>query len=161
MKKRGLESLIPKKNNEDYDEGPSQKESVFWVEVDKIKVNPYQPRAHFDEEDLDSLAAVSYTHLKEKDPVNALNDFFKPKFRVLPATLDNVNLCALLFNGEIVKGETNIDIPKHNSRIKKVFLDKKAFAFKESCEKLSRADSVSYTHLDVYKRQQKNIFRLE
>lgn len=62
MKKRGLESLIPKKNNEDYDEGPSQKESVFWVEVDKIKVNPYQPRAHFDEEDLDSLAESIKRH---------------------------------------------------------------------------------------------------
>ena len=62
MKKRGLESLIPKKNNEDYDEGPSQKESVFWVEVDKIKVNPYQQRAHFDEEDLDSLAESIKRH---------------------------------------------------------------------------------------------------
>lgn len=88
--------------------------------------------------------------IKEKDPVNALNDFFKPKFRVLPATLDNVNLCALLFNGEIVKGETNIDIPKHNSRIKKVFLDKKAFAFKESCEKLSRADFIIIGPGDLY-----------
>ena len=88
--------------------------------------------------------------IKEKDPVNALNDFFKPKFRVLPATLDNVNLCALLFNGEIVKGETNIDIPKHNSRIKKVFLDKKAFAFKETREKLSRADFIIIGPGDLY-----------
>ncbi|PJE64740.1 MAG: hypothetical protein COU90_00520 [Candidatus Ryanbacteria bacterium CG10_big_fil_rev_8_21_14_0_10_43_42] len=32
------------------------KESVFWVEVAKIKPNPHQPRTHFDEEKIKSLA---------------------------------------------------------------------------------------------------------
>ncbi|MDP1719188.1 MAG: YvcK family protein, partial [bacterium] len=48
--------------------------------------------------------------------------------RVLPVTLDKASLMAELENGEIVKGETNIDIPKHDGRlkIKKVWLKPEA-----------------------------------
>ncbi len=35
---------------------PSKYESVFWIEVEKIKPNPYQPRREFDEERLKALA---------------------------------------------------------------------------------------------------------
>lgn len=43
---------------------------------------------------------------------------------VLPVTLDNVRLCAELENGMVIKGETNIDIPKYDPRlkIKRLFL---------------------------------------
>lgn len=37
-------------------EDPKQKENVFWIEVDKIKPNPYQPRTEFDEAALKGLA---------------------------------------------------------------------------------------------------------
>ncbi len=48
------------------------------------------------------------------------------KGQVLPVTLDNVELMAELENGQIIKGETNIDCPKHDSRlaVKRVFYDK-------------------------------------
>jgi ParB family chromosome partitioning protein len=35
---------------------PTKYDSVYWVEVDKISPNPYQPRKEFDEEKLKSLA---------------------------------------------------------------------------------------------------------
>mgnify|MGYP002622085654 CR=1 FL=1 len=35
---------------------PSKYDSVFWVDVDKISPNPYQPRKEFDEERLKALA---------------------------------------------------------------------------------------------------------
>lgn len=35
---------------------PTKYDSVYWVEVDKIEPNPYQPRKEFDEEKLKSLA---------------------------------------------------------------------------------------------------------
>lgn len=38
---------------------------------------------------------------------------------VLPATLDNVELCAELENGKVVRGETNIDRPQYDPRIRK------------------------------------------
>lgn len=58
----GLESLIPNKNI-NQQQGSSQggaqsfrRESVFWIEVDKIKPNPYQPRKEMRPEALKELA---------------------------------------------------------------------------------------------------------
>lgn len=44
---------------------------------------------------------------------------------VIPVTLDNINLFAELDDGTIIRGETNIDIPKHNPEIpiKRLWLD--------------------------------------
>lgn len=42
--------------NEDARYVPTKYDSVFWIEVDKIKPNPYQPRVEFDEERLKALA---------------------------------------------------------------------------------------------------------
>jgi len=50
---RGLESLIPKSTP---DKEIRHKESVFLIEVDKIKENPLQPRRDFNETELKSLA---------------------------------------------------------------------------------------------------------
>lgn len=55
----GLESLIPNKNS-DQNQGnktePFRRESVFWIEVAKIKPNPYQPRKIMDSESLRELS---------------------------------------------------------------------------------------------------------
>ena len=49
----GLESLIPKKINKSTSQ---KKESVFWIEIDKIKTNPFQPRKEFNQKELKELA---------------------------------------------------------------------------------------------------------
>lgn len=49
----GLESLIPKKTNK---ETPQKKESVFWIETNKIRPNPLQPRKQFNQKELQELA---------------------------------------------------------------------------------------------------------
>ena len=64
---KGLESLIPKaittrsesviSNNT-----PKIKESIFLVEVERIKENPYQPRRDFNKEELMSLASSIREH---------------------------------------------------------------------------------------------------
>ncbi|MDD4409828.1 MAG: ParB/RepB/Spo0J family partition protein [Candidatus Pacebacteria bacterium] len=59
MAGKGLESLIPKRNNSDNTsrrEDFVQKDYIFWVDIDKIKPNPYQPRKNFGEEELNSLS---------------------------------------------------------------------------------------------------------
>ena len=47
---------------------------------------------------------------------------------VAPVTLDNVRLCARLADGKIVRGETNIDIPRapHRSPIEEIWLEPEA-----------------------------------
>jgi len=53
---KGLESLIPKKEqNREIGREPA-KDFIFWIETDKIKPNPFQPRKEFDEEELASLS---------------------------------------------------------------------------------------------------------
>lgn len=60
---KGLESLIPKSapiapsnTNNSSSENLKTKESIFLIEVDRIKENPYQPRRDFNKEELQSLA---------------------------------------------------------------------------------------------------------
>lgn len=69
---RGLESLIPQKNKNEEVSSPKEQasfsvpaksvattarqESIFYIELEKIKPNPYQPRKEFDETELNSLA---------------------------------------------------------------------------------------------------------
>lgn len=55
---KGIESLIPKKG----EEPRHGKEAIFWIEVDKIKPNPLQPRKEMDEESLNSLAESIKRH---------------------------------------------------------------------------------------------------
>ncbi|MFA5228205.1 MAG: ParB/RepB/Spo0J family partition protein [Candidatus Paceibacterota bacterium] len=52
---KGIESLIPKKDLS-INEERVRKDFIFWIETEKIKPNPYQPRKEFDEEALQSLA---------------------------------------------------------------------------------------------------------
>src|SRR3989339_881023 len=66
--------------------------------------------------------------------IEVASELLEVRGSVVPATLDNVHLVAELENGQVVHGETNIDIPKHNPelKIKRVFLEPKAFAYKKA-----------------------------
>lgn len=79
-----------------------------------------------------------------------LNDFFKTNGLVLPATLDSVHLCARLKNGEDVFGETNIDIPKHDSQVEEVFLSGKAGFYSKSLKALKEAEVIVIGPGDLY-----------
>ncbi|MFH1656914.1 MAG: ParB/RepB/Spo0J family partition protein [bacterium] len=53
---KGLESLIPKKIEEIEESYAVKKESIFYIEINKIKPNPYQPRQEFNDKSIDDLA---------------------------------------------------------------------------------------------------------
>jgi len=53
---KGLESLIPKKTAKTSKEPAVRKEPIFYIEINRIKSNPYQPRKNFDQDSLKSLA---------------------------------------------------------------------------------------------------------
>lgn len=83
---KGLESLIPDKSDAVSDSSPSggsvshqerkpmaqsgareeairsERDSIFWIEVDKIEPNPYQPRREFNQEALAELASSIREH---------------------------------------------------------------------------------------------------
>ena len=74
------------------------------------------------------------------------------KHQVLPVTLDRANLHAVLENGKIISGETNIDIPKHdgNLKIKRVFLRPKTKAYPKTVEVINRANLITIGPGDLY-----------
>jgi len=74
------------------------------------------------------------------------------KGRVLPVTLSNVRLFAELADGKILKGETNIDIPrtKVRAKIKKVWLSPAAKINSEAKEAITRADLIVVGPGDLY-----------
>ena len=75
------------------------------------------------------------------------------KGNVIPVTLDNVRLCAELFDGTLIKGETNIDIPKAGqtrSPIKNVWLEPTAKLYHAAREAILNADVIVLGPGDLY-----------
>lgn len=72
--------------------------------------------------------------------------------RVLPVTLTTTYLMAELESGQIVKGETNIDIPKHDGakRIRRVWLKPKATINPAAKTAIASADAIIIGPGDLY-----------
>jgi len=76
----------------------------------------------------------------------------KEDYQVFPVSLDNSNLYAILENDRIISGETNIDIPKHNKKlkIKKTYLKPKAKIYPEATRAIKNADLIIIGPGDLY-----------
>lgn len=74
------------------------------------------------------------------------------KGEVIPVTLKNTNLYALLEDGKIIEGEENIDVPKHNPclKIKKVYLEPKARVNQRAKSAILKADFIVIGPGDLY-----------
>ena len=71
---------------------------------------------------------------------------------VLPVTVDDCQLCAELEDGFVIKGETHIDVPKHNPdiAIKNVFLEPEARIYDGCKEAIKDADVIVIGPGDLY-----------
>ncbi|MFH1424028.1 MAG: gluconeogenesis factor YvcK family protein [Candidatus Nealsonbacteria bacterium] len=71
---------------------------------------------------------------------------------ILPVTLDDADICAVLENGQIIIGETNIDVPKHNGnlKIKEVYLKPSARAYSKTLKAIEDADLITIGPGDLY-----------
>lgn len=63
---------------------------------------------------------------------------------VIPVTLDNVRLFAELDNGDVVRGETNVDVPKYDHRrsITRIWLEPRAKPNPRALQAIETADLV-------------------
>jgi uncharacterized cofD-like protein len=88
----------------------------------------------------------------EGKAINKAGDLLNIKGKVLPVSLEQAHLCAELEDGSVVRGETNIDIPKHdgNLKIAKVYLDPEVVANKEAVETILEADLIVIGPGDLY-----------
>lgn len=69
--------------------------------------------------------------------------------RVIPVTLDNIQLVAYLRNGQIVRGEHTIEY-KNLSNLKKIALEPKAKANPKAIEAIKNADMIIIAPGDLY-----------
>ncbi|MBI4359398.1 MAG: uridine diphosphate-N-acetylglucosamine-binding protein YvcK [Candidatus Nealsonbacteria bacterium] len=84
--------------------------------------------------------------------LSEMSKFLNVAHQVLPVTLEKSTLFAVLANGKIISGETNIDKPKHDGRlkIKKVFLRPQIKAYSPSLKAIREADLIVIGPGDLY-----------
>jgi len=90
------------------------------------------------------LTALTEITGSEAEAIRQASKILRIKGSVLPVSFDNCHVCAELENGLTIKGETNIDVPKHdpNLRIVKTWLAPEAKANPEAVDAILQADLV-------------------
>ena len=98
------------------------------------------------------LKALTEVAGSEIGAIKKAGELLNIKGRVLPVSIDDAHLCALLENGKVIRGETNIDIPKHDGsiRIKEVYLEPRPVIFGEAYSAITEADSIIICPGDLY-----------
>jgi len=98
------------------------------------------------------IAALELSSNNYEKTLKEIKKILNIKHQVFPATLDKANLYAVLENNKIIKGESNIDVPKHNGnlKIKRVFLKPAAKAYQKAVKAIEKADLVVIGPGDLY-----------
>lgn len=84
--------------------------------------------------------------------IKKASDILNIKHKILPVSTDSSNLRAVLEDETLIKGETNIDIPKHdgNKKIERLYLEPNANIFREAYDAILEADLVIIGPGDLY-----------
>lgn len=84
--------------------------------------------------------------------IGITGDILRAEGEVLPSTLQKTDLFAVLQGGKIIKGETSVDIPKHNPelKIKRVYLKPNVSANKKAVRAIEKADLIVLGPGDLY-----------
>jgi len=98
------------------------------------------------------IAALELSTNNYEQTIEVLNRLLNVRHKVLPVTLEKSELHAVLENGKVIIGETNIDKPKHNGklRIEKIYLDPPAKAYVKAVEAIKEAELIVIGPGDIY-----------
>jgi uncharacterized cofD-like protein len=103
---------------------------------------------------LGNLLVLALTRMlgSEQDAIDAAHQLLDVRGRVIPVSLDPVNLCAELTDGRLIEGEANIDVPKYDPvvPIKRVFLQPSARANPEALSALAASEVIVLAPGDLY-----------
>src|SRR6056297_2640265 len=98
------------------------------------------------------LTALSEMEGSFQQGVEQAMTLLNVKGKVLPVTTEDAQLHAELENGQVIKGETNIDVPKHdgNLKIERVFLKPECSINPKAKKNLKEADVIVIGPGDLY-----------
>lgn len=98
------------------------------------------------------LTALEKSEGSFRQAVLTASRLLNVKGRVIPVTLSNVRLHAELEDGQVISGESNIDIPKHNPKlkIKKVFIKPVGYPNHHALESIKNANLIVIGPGDLY-----------
>lgn len=98
------------------------------------------------------LVALSSIYGGDAEAIQKASELLNTRGTVLPVSLDKAHVHAELENGELIVGETNIDIPKHdpNLRIRKLFLEPSPGVYEPAARAIRNADAVVICPGDLY-----------
>jgi uncharacterized cofD-like protein len=98
------------------------------------------------------LTALKDIYKDEYAAIQAMERLFSIRGRVYPVTTMDCRLVARLENGDEIRGETNIDIPKHDAslRIEKLWLEPPGILFGPTAQQLESADVIIVGPGDLY-----------
>ena len=98
------------------------------------------------------ITALELSSNNYEEVCDEIHKMLNISHQVLPITTDNSQLFAVLENGETIAGETNIDVPKHDSslKIKKVFLKPETKIYPKAFNAIRDADLIVIGPGDLY-----------
>ena len=88
------------------------------------------------------LTALTQTTGSFMEAISTFSKFLNVKGDIIPSSLEVLTLFAMMDDGTIVRGESNI--PEFNNRIEKVFYDRKIPPTKEALQAIHEADIIVY-----------------
>ena len=88
------------------------------------------------------LTAMTQKHGSFMEAIKTISKVLNVKGHIIPSSLEVLTLFAIMEDGTIVRGESNI--PKHTNRIKKIYYDVQTHATKEAIEAIKQADLILY-----------------
>ena len=88
------------------------------------------------------LTALTQTSGSFMEAIRAFSKFLKVRGNIIPSSLQVITLYAIMEDGTIVRGESNI--PKFSNRIEKVFYQYDVEATREALQAIHEADIIFY-----------------
>ncbi len=88
------------------------------------------------------LTALTQTTGSFMDSIEKLSDILNVRGKVVPSTMQIVTLMAMMEDGSLVRGESNI--PNVNNRIQQVFYQERTTASPQAIEAIQNADYIVY-----------------